>query len=259
MPWQSAAELLREDDVDDSTRRLVSRAQLARYAEVSRAAVSTWQKRHPDFPGLADTESELFDLDQVIEWLSSRTIPANARHPHEPAGTTYADRVRLRVEADVPSPDQNTPDRSEVDAVAIEKTVRHALDALRGSCAITQGALLIGTLAFLEKNEHSHHSEPQNTPPSVVRTMVDLLATEEPLASVHDPYLRSGEFLTATVEAQSAFDSSAALRVSGSGPDKRYLGIAEMNMLLHGIGTESVRSGWPWNEDADSGTVDLTS
>lgn len=323
--------------MDENTRRFVSRAQLSRYAEVSRAAVSTWRKRHPDFPGLADPESELFDLDQVIEWLSSRVIPANARRPHEPVGTTYADRVRLRVEADVPSPDQSSPERPEIDAGAIERTVWHALDALRGSCAITQGALLIGTLAFLravngkqwdvllervrqgtvdgalfatdfggflppfiaedfrtletdvftvavmaveaidvqdraretltavfesalaflETNEHSRYSEPLNTPPSVVRTVVDLLATEEPLASVHDPYLRSGEFLTATVKAQSAFDSSAHLRVSGSGPNKRHLGIAEMNMLLHGIDTESVRAGWPWDEDADSGAEDL--
>lgn len=78
---------------------LVSRAQLARYAGVSRAAVTNWRRRGPDFPEPADAEKELFDLEEVLSWLAKRTIPADARRPGEDAGTTYAERVQASLAA----------------------------------------------------------------------------------------------------------------------------------------------------------------
>ncbi|WP_444962695.1 N-6 DNA methylase [Nocardiopsis sp. M1B1] len=131
---------------------LVSRAQLARYAEVSRAAVTNWRKRGPDFPEPADTERELFDLDQVIGWLSSRAVPANARHPHEPAGTTYADRVRATVAADAPGATSAPKHRFPVDTDGVDSTVFRLLDDLRGLCTPTESALLIAVLVFLRSS-----------------------------------------------------------------------------------------------------------
>lgn len=83
---------------------LVSRAQLARYAGVSRAAVTNWRRRGPGFPEPADAEKELFDLEEVLAWLAKRTIPADARRPGESGDTTYAERVRASLSASDPSP-----------------------------------------------------------------------------------------------------------------------------------------------------------
>lgn len=132
---------------------LVSRAQLARYAEVSRAAVTNWGRRGPDFPEPADPERELFDLDQVLGWLSSRAVPANARHPHEDAGTTYADRVRANTGTETHGHSSSAARRTDDDAIVIEESVFRTLNALRGTCPPEEAALLVATLVFLRSEE----------------------------------------------------------------------------------------------------------
>lgn len=53
-----------------STDRLVSAADIARLAGVTRAAVSNWRRRHPDFPAPVGGErNALFALPEVREWL----------------------------------------------------------------------------------------------------------------------------------------------------------------------------------------------
>ncbi|MFE3462032.1 N-6 DNA methylase [Nocardiopsis aegyptia] len=113
---------------------LVSRAQLARYAGVSRAAVTNWRKRGPDFPEPADAENELFDLDQVTDWLAKRTVPADARRPGEEAGTTYAERVHASLTALDPA---RVPARAQVRRTTpreqtLDQTAFRILDDLRG-------------------------------------------------------------------------------------------------------------------------------
>jgi type I restriction enzyme M protein len=75
---------------------LVSRPDIARLAGVKRPAVTNWERRHADFPTPVDpgAEIERFRADEVLAWLSVRAVPANARRPGEPAGTTYGDRFR---------------------------------------------------------------------------------------------------------------------------------------------------------------------
>ncbi|MDH6628444.1 type I restriction enzyme M protein [Streptomyces sp. LBL] len=75
---------------------LVSRPDIARLAGVKRPAVTNWQRRHADFPLPTDpgADVERFRADEVLVWLSGRTIPANALRPGEPVGTTYGDRFR---------------------------------------------------------------------------------------------------------------------------------------------------------------------
>ncbi|WP_406726730.1 N-6 DNA methylase [Streptomyces sp. GD-15H] len=83
---------------------LVSRPDIARLAGVKRPAVTNWERRHADFPrpvtvGTGDgeavgAESERFRADELLAWLSGRTVAVNALRPGEPAGTTYGDRFR---------------------------------------------------------------------------------------------------------------------------------------------------------------------
>jgi hypothetical protein len=53
-----------------SGHRLVSAAEIARLAGVTRAAVSNWRKRHPDYPSPVGSErNALFPLPEVRAWL----------------------------------------------------------------------------------------------------------------------------------------------------------------------------------------------
>lgn len=55
----------------DSSKELVTSSEIAHLAEVSRAAVSNWRRRYPDFPKPAGgtTASPLFPLAQIEQWL----------------------------------------------------------------------------------------------------------------------------------------------------------------------------------------------
>ncbi|CAL9505872.1 N-6 DNA methylase [Streptomyces sp. enrichment culture] len=76
----------------------VSRPDIARLAGVKRPAVSNWERRYPDYPPPAvpqtSADPEQFRADEVLAWLSGRTVPVNALRPGEPTGTTYGDRFR---------------------------------------------------------------------------------------------------------------------------------------------------------------------
>ncbi|MFE7765808.1 N-6 DNA methylase [Streptomyces sp. NPDC057438] len=73
---------------------LLSRPEIARLAGVKRPAVTNWERRYPEYPAPVGGDPELFRADEVLAWLASRTIPANALLPDEPTGTTYGDRFR---------------------------------------------------------------------------------------------------------------------------------------------------------------------
>ncbi|WP_328506796.1 N-6 DNA methylase [Streptomyces sp. NBC_00391] len=73
---------------------LLSRPEIARLAGVKRPAVTNWERRYPEYPAPVGGDPELFRADEVLAWLASRTIPANALLPDEPVGTTYGDRFR---------------------------------------------------------------------------------------------------------------------------------------------------------------------
>ena len=73
---------------------LLSRPEIARLAGVKRPAVTNWERRYPEYPAPVGGDPELFRADEVLAWLSTRTVPANALLPGEPVGTTYGDRFR---------------------------------------------------------------------------------------------------------------------------------------------------------------------
>ncbi|QMU72543.1 N-6 DNA methylase [Streptacidiphilus sp. P02-A3a] len=84
----------------EEVRNLLSRTEIADLAGVKRPAVTNWERRYPDYPPpVRRGDMELFPLEQLLTWLGKRTVPANAREPHENPGTTYADRVRAALGA----------------------------------------------------------------------------------------------------------------------------------------------------------------
>lgn len=53
--------------------RLISAAEVARLAGVTRAAVSNWRRRHPDFPEpVGGGRNALFALSEITDWLDSQ-------------------------------------------------------------------------------------------------------------------------------------------------------------------------------------------
>jgi len=79
---------------------MVRSADIAAMANVSRAAVTQWRKRHKDFPTPAegsDSESPLFDRNEVEQWLLRRgRLPEHRKTKATPAAVaeTIADHLR---------------------------------------------------------------------------------------------------------------------------------------------------------------------
>ena len=75
----------------------VTAAEISRLAGVTRATVSNWRRRHPDFPapsGGTET-SPAYDLNAVRSWLSARgQLPA----------TSPADDLRTALRTSAPDP-----------------------------------------------------------------------------------------------------------------------------------------------------------
>ncbi|WP_159454744.1 N-6 DNA methylase [Microbispora rosea] len=115
---------------------------------MGRAAVSNWERRHPDFPRpVMIGGDEFFDTQAVITWLDGRTIPKNALGEREAPGLTYGARFRERRQArqerpPTPSPAVNLPSRE------LEERLWAAFDGLRGNLAPERFYLLGLTLLY---------------------------------------------------------------------------------------------------------------
>ncbi|MBJ8347615.1 N-6 DNA methylase [Antrihabitans sp. YC2-6] len=74
------------------TTPLVRAADIAAMANVSRAAVTQWRKRHKDFPRPkedVDSDSPLFDRVEVEEWLAARGRTPNSRASNTAEGIAH--------------------------------------------------------------------------------------------------------------------------------------------------------------------------
>ncbi|MEU8649397.1 N-6 DNA methylase [Streptomyces sp. NPDC048737] len=142
--------------------RLLSRAELAELAGVMRPAVTNWQRRYEDYPEPVRTgETELFSLRAVLRWLDSRQIPSRARASDEPAGFTYADRMRRNLvasddarqgaaalgdEATGSGPLSDEEER----ARQLAQLLGPMADAVRGGASMTDYLALLLSLVFLQ-------------------------------------------------------------------------------------------------------------
>ncbi|MCQ0001386.1 type I restriction-modification system subunit M/S [Streptomyces sudanensis] len=77
--------------------RLLTRTQIADMAGVTRAAVTTWERRAADFPTSRRTAGQdYFYESEVLAWLDGKRVPSHRRAPGEDEHTTYGDRARRR-------------------------------------------------------------------------------------------------------------------------------------------------------------------
>lgn len=113
--------------------RLVTRSEIAQRAGVSRPTVTTWSKRHRDFPRpVSSGDVDYFSLESVVSWLDQRQVPARDLLPGEAPGLTYGQRARRgwpdaseRSDARPPTPQGHDN--------------AHTLDQLLGSAAMRKG------------------------------------------------------------------------------------------------------------------------
>jgi type I restriction enzyme M protein len=150
---------------------LVSRSDIARLAGVRRPAVTNWERRHPDFPApiappSGSAEPEAFRADQVLEWLSGRTVPSNALQPGEPAGTTYGDRFRSALGGS----------RSGTLLSAVEQLAWRDADRLRGRLRMSDYVNLLLSLVFFQSQDDERWIRYVKDPGAVLR---DLEVPEE--------------------------------------------------------------------------------
>ncbi|MFD3821432.1 N-6 DNA methylase [Streptomyces sp. NPDC058625] len=150
------------DDTDLSDDRLLSRAELATLAGVMRPAVTNWQRRYKDYPEPVRTgEAELFSLRAVLRWLDSRQIPARARASDEPAGFTYADRIRRNIVASDHARQRvavlsdeaagsGLLSHEEERARQLARLLGPMADAVRGGASVTDYLSLLLSLVFLQ-------------------------------------------------------------------------------------------------------------
>ncbi|MFE1450032.1 N-6 DNA methylase [Streptomyces olivaceoviridis] len=322
---------------------LVTRADIARFAGVKRPAVTNWERRHADFPRplerSADAPSgvEVFSAAEVLAWLAQRTIPANARQPGEPEGTTYGDRFRVSLggtrsgalfkAVDLLSGQQAERFRGELSHAEYltvlltlvylrgcrpeewrrivaeasryqfphsgELLVRFLASAVReglgtvheqlvlalsqnlGGARVADMVRLLDDTGPVDRAEHAEgfervlarYSELLGkragdffTPRAAVHVIARLIAEgARHVHSVHDPFVRAGELVSAAWDAVAAVQQTPGrIEVSGAGAGEHPLALAGMNLALHGIPDAGLwtgdiapsAGGGPWHLDA---------
>ncbi|VVJ22870.1 Type I restriction-modification system [Amycolatopsis camponoti] len=114
----------------------LSLTDVANGAEVRLSAVSNWRARHADFPRPHMVSGqEVFDRDEIAEWLQNRKIPQNRLKSDERPGTSYGDRLLLNIDATGrPAPERpNTGSAPRPQTLSWSKGLWSAMDHLRGA------------------------------------------------------------------------------------------------------------------------------
>ncbi|WP_330289157.1 N-6 DNA methylase [Streptomyces sp. NBC_00576] len=266
----------------------VSRSDIARLAGVKRPAVTNWERRHADFPAPVEGgDLDRFRADQVLEWLSGRTIPSSALEPGELTGTTYGDRFRAGLSGR----------RSGSLLSAVEQLAARDAERLRGRLRMSEYLYVLLSLVFIQIREPDRWSahfvkDPETamrrlvpgeesygqvplpevvrildsnppgspgesrqafdrlleflrstgagaaeefyTPRSVSRVMARALAAQGSAKRLHDPFVRTGELLSAYLDAVAEQGGGVPESVTGRADSFEAMQLAEMNIDLHG-------------------------
>lgn len=129
--------------MQDDAEVFVSRADIARLADVHRPAVANWERRYPDFPQPAQVVDgiERFSAADIMAWLESRRIPRNARSASEPDGASYGDRFRRNLQG------SDTPNHVRSTQTLVEQLTQSSrVNIFRGALDVKQYRDLLLTL-----------------------------------------------------------------------------------------------------------------
>jgi type I restriction enzyme M protein len=114
----------------------LSLTDVANGAEVRLSAVSNWRARYAGFPRpQVVSGQEVFDRDEIAEWLRNRKIPQNRLKSDERPGTSYGERLLLNIDATRRSASErsNTGSAPRPQALSWSKGLWSAMDQLRGA------------------------------------------------------------------------------------------------------------------------------
>ncbi|MEV1064704.1 N-6 DNA methylase [Streptomyces sp. NPDC050263] len=140
----------------------VSRSDIARLAGVKRPAVTNWERRHTDFPAPVEGgDLDRFRADQVLEWLSGRTIPSSALEPGELTGTTYGDRFRAGLSGH----------RSGSLLSAVEQLAGPDAERLRGRLRVSAYLYALLSLVFVQIRKSDRWSHFVKDPETALRDL----------------------------------------------------------------------------------------
>ncbi|OLT37382.1 hypothetical protein BJF79_29555 [Actinomadura sp. CNU-125] len=121
-------------------------------AGVRRETVTTWAKRHADFPAPRPSGgAELFDLGSVVRWLGPRRVPTKSLRDGEPEGTTYADRVRRAMRGREPREVPVASDDAERAREIVNELYGPLADRVRGGGSDTAYLHLLTALVFVRR------------------------------------------------------------------------------------------------------------
>ena len=181
----------------------VTAADISRLAGVTRATVSNWRRRHPDFPSpTGGSEARpLFPLAEVRDWLREHGVES-AESPVRELRSVLRAAVRPR---DIPALIDELP------ALAAESGARSQDDEVgRAIRAAVRADGPIAVLDVLAERglEESPTTGVYPTPEPLARLMVELAAGDRdtaapgpPLGTVLDPACGGGSLLRAAAEA----------------------------------------------------------
>ncbi|MEV4835655.1 N-6 DNA methylase [Nonomuraea sp. NPDC049486] len=141
-----------------SPQGFVSRAEIARLAQVKRPAVSNWERRHKEYPRPRLVEGEqLFLVEAVLEWLDQRRIPSNALLADERPGATFGERFRRNLASPAAQLPQARPAfRSELPTTA---DLWRTLERLRGTYDIVRYRDLVLSLIYTRAQDRVEWSD----------------------------------------------------------------------------------------------------
>jgi type I restriction enzyme M protein len=143
----------------------LSRGQLAKLAQVQRAALSMWARRDPGFPQAVLVDgNEVLETRTILRWLDQRRIPRNSLQPDEDDGATYGDRVRRNLALDT-SETNLRPTRPHAPRPPDEEAeLWRTLDQLRGTMDLSQLRNLTLSLVFLRATDETGWAASRSAP-----------------------------------------------------------------------------------------------
>ncbi|PRW65365.1 N-6 DNA methylase [Actinopolyspora mortivallis] len=174
-----------------SDEALVTAAEIARIADVGRAAVSNWRRRYPDFPKpvLGAGNNPVFSLAEVRNWLRKQG-KLSELPPHEALwralDAARGERDVVELVAQVAS-HLRAPE-----SVELPETIRAALKEVGDEDTGELIELLISMLFNRQQRQHLV------TPPELAELMVQLAGAS---GTVFDPACGAGNVLRAAVNA----------------------------------------------------------